>query len=342
MKKTIAAQKCSAEKSVVAEKCRVEKNVMRNGAATNGEDISVGNSSNLSEQDICRMFQKKLEKTFGRVIEFLNDNNIRWWVCGGTAIGTIRHKGFIPWDDDIDIFVIREDYEKLFSLRGQLQQYSLEMRSLEDGFGYHSGFLKLFDLGTTLWEYKAYPEVSGVYVDVFPLERSDDDVKMLKKYMSRYRHAMRKYRYSIYEYTFRDWLELIRGGHISSAFRLLGRKSSKDARHQAYEEFVASTRPVEYNPQGKYMMCPMGSYGMREHFDADIFSGTLSMTFESLTVNIPAGYDRYLRQLYGDYMKLPPPSQRVSHHEHWYCNFSKHLTLPEVRERIAAGCHIEK
>lgn len=298
--------------------------------------------SHLTEREICRKFQKKLEEAFGRVIDFLNANNIRWWVCGGTAIGTVRHNGFIPWDDDIDIFVIREDYEKLFSLRGQLVQYSLGMRSIEDGFGYHSGFMKLFDLNTTLWECKEYPDVSGIYVDVFPLERSDDDGTMLKKYMAKYRHSMRKYRYSIYEYTFRDWLKLVRDGHISSAFRLLSRKSSEKARLRAYAEFVASTRPVKYNPDGKYMMCPMGSYGSREHFDADIFSETFTMPFESLTVNIPAGYDRYLRQLYGDYMQLPPPSQRVSHHEHWYCNFSRRLTLPEARARIAEGCHFEE
>lgn len=295
----------------------------------------------MTEAEFTKHFHKKLVETFKKIVEFLNHYNIRWWVCGGTAIGVIRHRGFIPWDDDIDIFVLREDYEKLFSIREALGGYGLKMKSIEDGPGYPNGFIKIFDANTTLWERREFPDVVGVYVDVFPIERSDADMKTTLECMREYRSAMKEYRESISYITISLLWDLLKEWHLKTFFKYLVIKLKPHNKAQSYSRYLKSTRLLPNSVDGKYMVCVLGSYKEREYLDASIFSDTLKMPFESIEVNVPVGYGKYLTQLYGDYMQLPPIEKQVSHHDHYYCNFSEGLTLEQVKERIRRGQHIE-
>lgn len=295
----------------------------------------------MTEQEFGKLFQAKLLTTFKNTVDFLNKNNIRWWVCGGTAIGVIRHKGFIPWDDDIDIFVLREDYEKLFCLRSQLPAYGLNMKSIEDGCGYYNGFIKIYDNNTTLWEHREYPEIVGIYIDVFPIEKTDADKYTMLSCMAEYRSAMAEYRESISVVTIPYLRDLLKGLHLKTVWNSFCNSIRHHDKKGAYERFLKSTRQVENSADGKNMMCIMGSYKDREFLDARLFDNTLKMPFENITVNVPAGYDEYLTQLYKDYMKLPPVEQRISHHDHYYCNFSEGLSMDQVKQRIKQGKFIE-
>lgn len=295
----------------------------------------------MTEQEFIKLFQEKLIHTFRNAIEFLNKYNIRWWVCGGTAIGVIRHKGFIPWDDDIDIFVLREDYEKLFSFRDELENFGLTMKSIEDGCGYANGFIKIFDNKTTLWERREYPDVSGVYIDVFPVEKSDADKTMMLECMNEYRSAMKEYRESIMDITIPFLWDLLKDRHLKTFLKYLIIAIKPHDKDKSYLRYLKSTRLIQNSNNGKNMFCVLGSYKDREFMDANIFSQTIKLPFENLMVNVPAGYDEYLHRLYGEYMELPPADQQVSHHDHYYCNFSERLSMEQVMERIRQGKHIE-
>ena len=107
-----------------------------------------------------------------------------------------------------------------------------------------------------------------------------------------------------------------------------------------YNDFLKSTRQIPYSADGKYMMCVMGSYREREHFPSEWFEKTIEMPFSDFNVKVPIGYNGYLRQLYGDYMTLPPKEQQVSHHYHYYCNFHERLSMTEVIERIKQNEYI--
>lgn len=282
-------------------------------------------------------YKEVLLDTFKRTIDFLDFHHITWFVTGGTCLGTLRHHGIIPWDDDIDIFVPRDQYEKLFELRDKLAPYSLEMKSIEDGYGYYNGFIKIYDCNTTLWELREFEDVIGIYVDVFPLDRSNIGPEQFTQVRLAYRKAMRRYLDGICHTTFKGYCKLLAGFHLRTIWQRVSASLASHDKAKDYDDFVRSTRQIAYDPNGKHMMCVMGSYDDREFFEADWFADAIEMPFADFTVKVASGYDHYLSQIYGDYMKMPPLERQVTHHFHYYCNFKERLTLEEVKERMKRG-----
>lgn len=278
-----------------------------------------------------------LVSTFKRTISFLNDSGIRWFVAYGTAIGAVRHNGIIPWDDDIDIYVPREDYERLFSVRSSLRNYNLDMKSIEDGCGYYNGFIKIYNDNTTLWEIREYENIVGVYVDVFPLDQSNISQEEFMLKMNYYRKSMERYRRANMKIKFSYLLELLNGLHFKTLLKYVVVTLLRPELSDAYNSYLKSTRQIEYNADGKYMMCLMGSYGDKERVLSEWFEDYIEWPFYDFTVRLPIGYENYLTHLYGDYMQLPPIEKRVSNHCHYYCNLKEKLSLDEVKRRIKNG-----
>ena len=114
--------------------------------------------------------KKKLIDMLKWFHNFCVANNIRYYVLGGTMLGAVRHHGIIPWDDDIDVGVVSDDYLKLEGLFSHTKQtrYKFEGPSTEASDYYYS-FSKLYDTSTTLIENTKYRIKRGVYIDIFPL-----------------------------------------------------------------------------------------------------------------------------------------------------------------------------
>ena len=116
-------------------------------------------------QEVKEKQKKLLIETFKSLVSYLESHNYNWFVAYGTLLGTIRHKGMIPWDDDIDIIMPRADFERLLSERDMISKedhYSIIAPGDEN---YYLTFGKYYDNQTTLWEYEHYPTLFGVYVD---------------------------------------------------------------------------------------------------------------------------------------------------------------------------------
>lgn len=116
--------------------------------------------------------QRHLLPVFRAFVDFCNRNQLTYYAAYGTVIGAVRHKGFIPWDDDIDVWMPRRDYERFLSLRDKLISTHYEIIDIEDK-GYYLYFAKFCDRRSTIIEREGQ-SIMGLYIDVFPLDYYDD------------------------------------------------------------------------------------------------------------------------------------------------------------------------
>ena len=105
------------------------------------------------------LFKNKLLETFKAFIEFCNEHGIKYYACGGTLIGAVRHQGLIPWDDDIDVWMMPDDFKKFCSCRGKIQGHYDIMDGRDDNYWLLS-VAKFVDVDTTLWEEEEYPSTA--------------------------------------------------------------------------------------------------------------------------------------------------------------------------------------
>lgn len=236
---------------------------------------------------------------------------INYSLCGGTLLGAIRNEGYIPWDDDIDIFLPRPDYEKLLSVFEEDELYTiLEMRFQND---YYYPFAKLVDKRTTLTEKNMVNIANlGVYIDIFPV-----DALPLNKKLSNL-HYMKLYFYNfMMTNAIPNWncysafsVDVIIHKVIKLPFvlvsKLLGVRFWKEKLYNAFTRY-------EFGTTGKagYIL---SAYKKKEIIDDIVFQTFTAKLFEKNEYRVIVQYSVYLNAIYGDFMKLPPKEKQVSHH----------------------------
>ena len=240
------------------------------------------------------------------VMNFCAENNITCWLNGGTLLGAVRHKGYIPWDDDIDLGMLRPDYDKFMALFNKhTQRY--KFRSIENDPECFTHFGKVFDTNTILYEPNEKGEKLAVYVDIFVMDNAPADKEECRK-MFRKRDILyicnlgRK---------FPIFLKPTRGGFIRSliiyAFRAFLRIFP---RHYFVKKLIENSKSCKYTGF-------VGDFtGLRNAVcPVEKLSSVIQGSFEGKNYNIPVGYDEWLKALYGDYMQMPPENKRISTHK---------------------------
>lgn len=249
-----------------------------------------------------RDVQLRLLDAFCRACE---DHEIRYFAYYGTLIGALRHKGFIPWDDDIDLAVPREDYNRLTSINWT--QYGVVFLSpdVRRNYPYKNG--KIADTTTSLVEgvHHALDDL-GVNIDIFPI----DDVPQ---------SAWRTFS----EQKMLGLLSVLRDLKMVKSRR--GRAASKNLALRAGKAMLAPVpigtllRRIDAVAAGKRVAghlvgSRVGPYGDREILPRQLFDGTVQVNFEGRQLPAPSGYHEILTRIYGDYMTPPPPEKRITHH----------------------------
>lgn len=252
--------------------------------------------------------EKHLLKEIREVCEKLH---LKYYLCGGTLLGAVRHKGFIPWDDDIDIYMMREDYEKLenyfISINGVYKKSRLLSMKLEDDYYYP--MMKLVDTTTYMKESDTKNiKNMGVYIDIFPLDGTPNNQKLRKIYMKRI-NLLKKTAYMAYYDKFETNTRLLK------PIKYMWFKVSKlfgPVRIAKHMEKIVKKHQVEHS---KYIGNVL-SGEIKELVPAALYKEDQLYDFEGEKYNGVKDYDAYLTAMYGNYMKLPSKEKQVTHHRY--------------------------
>lgn len=240
--------------------------------------------------------------------DFCEKHGIKYYLTGGTLLGAVRHKGFIPWDDDIDLNVPRFDYEKLLdSFRDPTGRYRII--SIRDK-GYYLPSAKIIDTTTIMRENYDISFEIGLFIDLFPMDNLSNDIVEAKHMFK----SIKKYRDGV---TLKN---LIIDNHRTLSKNIVIKIGKvvliPFKRDYLLKKIDKKSRKYEKNEMTQFVgTVATGIYGEKEILKSEWFAQRVLLQFENKMFYAPGGYKEFLSQLYGDYMALPPKEKQISHHD---------------------------
>ena len=260
------------------------------------------------ESKKLQLIELDIFKSFLMVCKKLD---LKYFLAGGTLLGAIRHNGFIPWDDDIDVIMPREDYEKFLEKGQALLEKKYFIQNYKTDPEFVLNFTKIRNSETTFIEKTSKNRNinHGIYIDIFPLDgfpRKKLDYIKTKIFDTLYGYQVDKYFF--YEEKIKEnfFKHIAKKIFSDMLYRKKSLREIQDKKEKMYKKYkyTDSEKIISY----------CGMYGKKEIMPKKYFGEGKKVFFEGMEVIAPQEYDLYLKQFYGDYMKLPPKEQQVTHH----------------------------
>jgi len=275
---------------------------------------------NCSTDDLKKLQKKSLE-ILVYFKKFCEEHDLMFSLCGGTCIGAIRHEGFIPWDDDIDVFMLRDDYEKIKKLwpkYADTDRYVYCRTSKEEN--YHNIAASIRDKNTTFINRHSVDEdiVHGVGIDIIPL----DGYPTTK--IKRTWQILNTMIFSLFN---AQRLPDNQGNLVRNFSKIIF--SIIKSPNLRYKLWCFSERQLVKYPieDGNHITQLLSGFRfMKLKYPKEIFEEVVYKKFEGYEMPVPAGYDEYLTMAFGDYMSYPPEDDQVAKHDTVYINLEEPYT----------------
>lgn len=263
----------------------------------------------MGKEMSLKEIQEESISILSRIDTFLLENGINYSIGYGSLIGAIRHNGFIPWDDDIDIIVTRPNYVKLLKLNKSLfEKTGLNIYAPELGNNY-TRICRITDNSKTVVDkyYQWTDEQTGLWIDVFVIDGiiSQDSYNSFKPLFQTSYLACRSRLKLYYRETIIDNLKRLYHTVLDFKWLFVSRKKTIV---KILNEFN-----IDYD-SCETVGCYDSPYGKRDIFPKEVFSSYIRVPFESISVSVVERYDIYLTTLYGNYMTLPPKEKQIRSH----------------------------
>jgi len=257
--------------------------------------------------------QVSILNIFKEIKPALENNSIPYYLLGGSLLGAVRHKGFIPWDDDIDIGIVRDDYERFLKMVRTILPEHLELRSYRDKSDHHYYFSRIVDTRYTVNRNGSLvSRKENIWVDVFPLDGMPNNwfvrrIHMLKLLWYRLRYHVACFDKVNLNRPNRPLSEKIIIALVKD-FYVSGRRNYK-------KWLIKIDRQLrKYKVQdSNWVVNFMGQYKFKEMFPKSYYGKGKLYPFEGMALMGPEDADKVLSQMYGDYMKEPDDCDKNVH-----------------------------
>ena len=255
-----------------------------------------------------QLVQLEIAREIKRVCE---ENGITYFLTAGTLLGAVRHQGFIPWDDDLDIAMLKEDYDRFIKIAPEKLNEKYEIQNWHTDSNFPLEFSKIRKKGTVFIEGKGSDKKdNGIYVDVIVYINYPDNKDEI---ISVHRKMLNLHRVLLMKCGFKPWYD---NGHTNWKKRIGYVWYQMQSLFKSYEKLVKEFEAI----QNQFPNTTENLHGMTE---TEVFSPlkrvwyhtTIDMKFEDEFFPVPVGYKNYLKVCYGDYMKLPPENKRENRHQ---------------------------
>lgn len=264
----------------------------------------------MNDLQLAKLHKVQLEIAM-EVKKICEKHKIKYFLIAGTLLGAVRHKGFIPWDDDLDIGMLRKDYKRFLkiAIKDLNEKYYLE--TWERSSGYGLPFAKIRKNGTKYIEKnsKGVNCHPGIFIDIFPFDHVPDN--RMQRFM--HENSLKLYQYIILELCNYN-LSFDFKGIEGLSYRLL-KKSVKGLNIEKMKEKYEAISQKYNKNQTEHVVATGGSYGYKKETIKFAWVSQLDeLEFEGQLFKVPKGYKEYLTYFYDDFMTAPPKSKRYNRH----------------------------
>lgn len=272
------------------------------------------------EKIILDKVHNSIIKIMDEIVRICDKHDIEYFLLGGTLLGAVRHKGFIPWDDDLDIGMCRSEYLRFIEICKTELNEKFILDCSEVNYRYYQPFAKI-KLKNTLYieeGVESYEGPKGIWVDIFVLDNAEKQKSIITKIQSLYMNEIRReilIRSKFCNNTGEKITRFKRSNIIKSFIGIILGWWTFIPKFEKLGQIQQNIMRINKNDNSKYLVNFGSQYGIKKQtMPRSIYFPTKKLEFEGRMYKVPNNYEYFLKRIYGDnYMTLPPVEKRITH-----------------------------